>query len=286
MRTDLHDQRRRWPLLAFAGLAGGAAGAALYAALIEPRTLEVRRSRVHVRTLPEEFEGLRIALLSDFHAGRLTPRALLHRATRAAMAEQPHLIALTGDFVDRNPDDLQRAIDAVRGLWAPLGVYAVPGNHDHVHGGLDAWRRALTREAGIRDLTNTHVLLQRDRATFCVAGVDDLEEGTPRLRLPPPADRDFTLLLAHNPEQAERSRRGDDDVDLILSGHTHAGQIRLPAVGPLHRKSEIYDEGLRRRPWTQVYTSRGLGTTFLPVRFNARPEIAVLELTARPRERW
>jgi uncharacterized protein len=285
MITPQIDTRPTWPLLALAGIAGGAAATALYAAVIEPRLLEMRRSRIHVRTLPADLEGLRIALLTDLHTGRLTPRSLIRRAVRKTMEAQPHLIAIAGDFVDRDARDLRRALDLVQDLWAPLGVYAVPGNHDHVHGGLDQWTAAL-QASGIEELTNRYVTVEHGEATICVAGVDDLEEGAPALNLPAPAARDFTLLLAHNPEQAEQSRRHDDDIDLILSGHTHGGQIRLPAIGPVHRKSQIYDQGLRRRPWTQVYTSRGLGTTFLPLRFNARSEVALLELTSQPRPAW
>ncbi|MFP4624005.1 MAG: metallophosphoesterase [Gemmatimonadota bacterium] len=275
-----------WRPLALAGLAGGGVGVGLYAALIEPRRLHVRRTTVHVRSLPPDLDGLRIALLSDFHAGRLTPPSLLRRAVRRTLDEQPHLIALTGDFVDRRADDLDRALEHVADLWAPLGVYAVPGNHDYVHAGLHAWQRALQDHPCIRDVTNRHVLIRHGEAVLCVAGVEDLEQGMPRIDLPAPAERDFTLLLAHNPDQAERTRREADDVDLILSGHTHGGQVRLPPLGALHRKSRIYDHGLRRRPWTQVYTTRGLGTTFLPLRFLAPPEVAILELSRQPRTRW
>lgn len=273
-------------LAGLAGLLGSALGLALYAALVEPRRLEVRRSRVHIRSLPPAFEGLRVALLTDFHVGRTTPASTLRRAVRATLAETPHLIALAGDFVHRDPGDLHRALDGLRALSAPLGVFAVPGNHDRVRLGLPAWRRVLARHPRIHDLTNRHVLIHRGDATLCIAGVDDLEEGSPALRLPPPGDRDVTLLLAHNPDQAERSRRRLDQVDLVLSGHTHGGQIRIPFIGPVRTKSTTYDHGLRRRPWTQVYTSRGLGNTLLPIRFRARPELAVLELTAAPRPSW
>ena len=108
---------------------------------------------------------------------------------------------------------------------------------------------------------------------------------SPELVLPGPEERDFTLLLAHNPDTAERARRGYDAVDLVVSGHTHGGQVRLPGVGAVERKSEYFDAGLQRTPWTQVYTSRGVGSTLLPVRFGARPEVAVLELTGAPRTR-
>jgi uncharacterized protein len=112
--------------------------------------------------------------------------------------------------------------------------------------------------------------------------VDDLGEGTPRMEgLPPPEQRDVTLLLSHNPDQAERARSSCDAVDLVLSGHTHGGQIRLPWLGPVARPNGTpnrFDHGLERRPWTQVYTSRGVGTVHLPVRFFCRPEVAVLRL--------
>jgi predicted MPP superfamily phosphohydrolase len=276
----------RGALLGLAGFAGGAAALGLYATLIEPRRLHVNRATIHVRGLPPDLEGLRIALLSDFHAGRLTPASVIRRAVRETLQQQPHVIALTGDFADRRPEDVQRALEPAADLWAPLGVYAVPGNHDHVFGGIETWRRAMDRHPDLHDLTNRYVLRSVGQATLCIAGVDDLEEGDPRLHLPPPASRDFTLLLAHNPDHAERTRRVDDEVDLVVSGHTHGGQIRVPTVGAIERKSPIYDEGLRRRPWTQVYTSRGIGNTFLPIRFGAPPEVALLELTGGPRERW
>jgi hypothetical protein len=280
------DTTPNWPRLGLAALAGGAAAVGLYAAFFEPRRLDVRRATVHIRSLPADLEGLRIGVLSDFHAGRLTPRSVLGRAVQATLDAQPHLVALAGDLIDRNPEDLDRALDAAAELWAPLGVWAVPGNHDRVKLSLEQWREALAGRGELRDLTNRHVLLQHGEATLCLVGVDDLEEGTPALDLPSPASRDFTILLAHNPDQAERTRRWSDDVDLVLSGHTHGGQVRIPGVGAIYRKSAIYDEGIRRRPWTHVFTSRGIGTTFLPLRFNAVPEVAILELTGEPRERW
>lgn len=266
-----------------AAAAAGAAGAVVaYATLVEPRRVELTQPVIHVRDLNPGLEGLRVALLTDMHAGRLTPNSVIRRAVRKVMEAQPHLIALTGDFADRRRADFAPAFDALRGLWAPLGVYAVPGNHDHA-AGIDGWREQMERHPGITNITNRSVVKELGGARLCVAGVDDLEEGFPELRLPPTADRDLTILLAHQPDQAEQARREMDAVDLVISGHTHGGQVRMPGVGPVERKSEIYDEGLRRRPWTQVYTSRGVGTTLLPLRLGARPEAALLTLTGAPR---
>lgn len=275
--------RRRWAVgLGAFGAAAGALGA--YAVLIEPNLIRLTCPRVHIRDLPPALEGLRIGLLTDLHAGWMTPSARIRRASRLLMREQPHLIALTGDFADRRNDAYDLAFRALRDLWAPLGVYAVPGNHDHI-AGIEGWRQHVRAHPAMQDLTNRYVLRELGGAGICIAGVDDLDEGHPELSLPAPAARDLTILLAHQPDQAERARRRIDSVDLVLAGHTHGGQVRMPAVGAVERKSDIYDEGLRRRPWTQVYTSRGIGTTGLPLRLGAPPEVAVLELTSAPRPR-
>jgi uncharacterized protein len=271
-------------LLAAAGL--GATALAAYAVLIEPRWLQVTRTRVHLRGLPPGLEGLRIALLTDLHAGEGTPLSVIRRACRLAMAERPDLIALTGDLIADGAESFGPALDAVRCLRAPLGVFAVPGNHDHIVG-IGTWHRELAARPWLQDLTNRSVVREVRGARVCVVGVDDYSCGNPSLSsLPPPDERDLTVLLAHDPDQAERARRAYDRVDLVLSGHTHGGQVRLPWMGALRNPAErddLYEEGLRRRPWTQVYVSRGVGTVHLPVRFLCRPEVALLELTRAPR---
>ncbi len=278
---------RRWPWIV-GGIAGAAAATVAYATLVEPRWLERTRPRIHIRRLPRALEGLRIALLTDMHAGSARSLRRVRTAVRLALESRPDLIALAGDFAADDQPDFERIFEALAPLDAPLGVYAVPGNHDY-NVGIARWRQGLRRHPRIRDLTNRAVRLDVAGARLCIAGVDDFYRGTPRLDfLPPPGTRDLTILLAHGPDQAERLRRADDAVDLVLSGHTHGGQVQLPFVGaPVNSAEhpELYEEGLRRRPWTQVYTSRGIGTTGLPIRFLARPEVSILELTGVPRPR-
>ncbi|HEX8692522.1 MAG TPA: metallophosphoesterase [Longimicrobium sp.] len=281
MRTD--ERRLGW---AAAGVAAAGALGAAYAFLVEPRWLQVTRTKIHARGLHPALEGFRVALLTDMHAGAGTPLSVVRRACRAAMDERPHLVALTGDFAADDAPGFRRVLDALACLRAPYGVWAVPGNHDHIVG-IGKWHRDVAAHPVVEDLTNRAVVLDVDGARLCVAGVDDFTEGDPSLdALPPPEERDFTLLLAHDPDQAERARRGYDAVDLVVSGHTHGGQVRLPFVGAVKNpavRDDLYEEGLRRRPWTQVYVSRGVGTVHLPVRFLCRPEVAVLELTGKPR---
>lgn len=271
-------------VLVTGGLA--AAGLLVYAAVVEPRWLQVTRPTIHLRRLPTALEGLRLALLTDLHVGEFTHPSLVRRAVRRVLAERPHLVAITGDLA-ADPRSLRETLIELSELRAPLGVYAVPGNHDHVDVGTAVWHEEVHGHPGIVDLTNRVVIRDVDGARLCIAGVDDYYEGTPHLHaLPPPEERDFTILLAHSPDQAEHCRRRYDAVDLMVSGHTHGGQVQLPFLGaPVSsaERPDLYLEGLRRRPWTQVYTSRGIGTTGVPFRFLSRPEVPVLRLTSAPR---
>lgn len=280
-RSRKESSSRKWLI---AG-AGAAAAVAAYSVWVEPRWLQLRTPKIHIKNLPRELEAFRIGLLTDFHAGTPWHFEVLRRAVRMIMAERPDLIALTGDFASDRSPDFSEVLQSLEGLQARYGVYAVPGNHDYTVG-IEKWREQIGGHPGIHDLTNRSRLLSVGDTEVCVAGVDDFYKGQPHLLLPPAAERAFTLLLAHSPDQAERCRREDDSVDLIVSGHTHAGQVRIPFFGPPVTSADhpdLYDEGLRRRPWTQVYTSRGIGMVHFPIRMFARPEVTVLTLTAAPR---
>ena len=285
MRTAPGMNRK---LVAMAAAAAGAVAA--YAFLIEPRWVQLKREKVHMRGLHPSLEGLKIGLLTDMHATPGRGMAVFRHALAMMAGARPDLVALTGDFIAEEMGTFKPVFEAAASaLRPPLGMFAVPGNHDH-HTGIAQWERELREYPSIRDLTNRSAMLDVGGARLCLAGVDDLAEGRPSLEsLPPVESRDLTILLAHNPDQAERARRAMDRIDLIVSGHTHGGQLRLPLLGPIASSVEhphLYEEGLRRRPWTQVYTSRGLGMVRVPARLLTRPEITVLELTGAPRPKW
>ena len=171
------------------------------------------------------------------------------------------------------------AIAPLAALRAPHGVFAVMGNHDH-------WESApLLREAlaanGIAEWWNAGRWIERggERTWFC--GVDDMWEGRPDLdrALLGVGAEDCAVLLAHNPDFAERFR--DPRVRLMLSGHTHGGQVRLPGIGALIIPSiygRKYEMGLVKGPVCPVYVTRGVGVIFPPVRFRCPPEVALIRL--------
>ncbi|NJN19606.1 MAG: hypothetical protein HC822_26885 [Oscillochloris sp.] len=219
--------------------------------------------------------------MTDLQAGHGTPLSLIRRACRLAMAAQPHLICLTGDFAADDATDLRPILAVLAELDAHLEVYAVPGNHDYKLG-IERWHDQIEDAQTITDLTNAVVLRRFQGTWFCIGGVDSFSKGSPRLDLPGQQQQvGCTLLLAHNLDQAEHLNTLAQSVDLVLAGHTHGGQVRLPFVGALRnpaRHRDIYESGLYHRPATQVYVSRGSGTVHLPIRFLCRPEVAILEL--------
>jgi predicted MPP superfamily phosphohydrolase len=199
-------------------------------------------------------------------------------AAAALAAEAPDLVALTGDFVsyDHAIEELAETLAPLAAAPAPLGMFAVPGNHDYWEG-LPAIRRALA-PLGIEFLMNARRTLRRGGADLVLVGVDDQWNGQPDLAAAlDGAPRDaFTLLLAHCPDMAdEAAERG---VSLQLSGHTHGGHVRLPVLGALclPRHGWRYPAGHEHVGATQVYVSRGIGG--LPLRLGCPPEATIITL--------
>jgi predicted MPP superfamily phosphohydrolase len=249
--------------------------------LAEAASVGVSCRRVAVPRLPEAFAGKTVALLTDLHHGPFNSLDFIRAIVARTNALRPDLIALAGDYIQNDPRPyLRPCFEALGGLAAPLGVYAVPGNHDHYWGSVRETRAAMC-DHGIRDLTNAGCWVEQDGRRLRLAGVDDLWHGGPDLEaaLADTTAADACLLLCHNPDFVETIR--DPRVGLVLSGHLHGGQIRLPGLGAPwipSRYGQKYLAGLVRTEWTQVFVSRGLGTVGLPLRLGSPPEINLLTL--------
>jgi predicted MPP superfamily phosphohydrolase len=252
-------------------------GEAARAALTEPFRLTVEHHQIRLRRLPRELDGFRIVQLSDLHHSPFTSREQIERAIATANSLQPDIVALTGDYVSKERAYAAPCAELLGELRPRHGVFAVLGNHDH-------WTDAalitdLFRAEGITVLINQGMRFEKNGAAFWLAGVDDTMVGLEDLplALAGASEQEFKLLLAHNPIILRKAARAG--VDLVLSGHTHGGQVSLrsdrSASGRPRRRLL---KGLARRGETQIYVTRGLGTVVLPVRFGCPPEVSLLEL--------
>lgn len=278
------------PLLRLAALAA-VIGLALLAWMYSVATRDplVRRANVEMLDWPPGAPPLRVALLSDIHvAGPDMPPSRLARIVEQVNRLRPDLVLLAGDFVsDKDPATRHypaaEGLAPLRRLRASLGTYAVPGNHDHwrdiaeVTGALEA--------AGVRVLRNAAAAVGPLR----LGGVDDHFTGHDDLAATVAAMRGgpgSRVLLTHSPDIAPETPA---DVTLILAGHTHCGQIRLPLIGAVSYESdygERFSCGIRIEGSRRIVTTAGVGTSVLPIRLGAAPDLWLLTLgPAQPRGR-
>src|SRR6476646_1133180 len=238
----------------------------------------VNDERIWLDALPGAFHGLRIVQISDIHHGLFLPKEWLSQAVRQANRLKPDIIALTGDFVTYSKRNIRPAAELLGRLRARYGVFAVLGNHDFR---VDAAAVTSALRGQCIDVLRTrHVSLRFGGETLYLAGVDDYGygadlrgamRGVPRVAA--------TVLLAHNPRVIHLASR--NNVSLVLSGHTHGGQVNLPLLGTVYGRSPErlrYKIGWDRMGMTQIYVSRGIGTIVLPWRLRCPAEITHLEL--------
>ncbi|MEW6263051.1 MAG: metallophosphoesterase [Thermodesulfobacteriota bacterium] len=279
----------RLGLLTFVGLAGGRG-------FFNSRRIEAEEVAVKLERLPPAFDGFKMAQITDIHAGPLVSTEMIRAGVEAVMSRRPDLVVLTGDFVSGatrilwttyggfKNHHLTSCLKELSRLAAPLGVYGVLGNHDF-WSGAEATRKLELglRGLGVRLLRNQTVSLKRDGETLLLAGVDDYWEGSYNLdkvlrEVPASA---CVVLLSHNPDVNEDLDSLGRTVDLMVSGHTHGGQVVLPWLGAPYLPSPFgqkYRAGLVRDGARQTYVSRGLGVFFVPVRLNCPPEVTIITL--------
>jgi predicted MPP superfamily phosphohydrolase len=251
---------------------GGLLAAGLGYCFYEASQIRIRRHTVTLPNLPKIFEGKTLAILTDFHHGPYVGIKFIRESVALANSLKPDIITLLGDFAHKGkdaPEQLPPCIEAMNQLQAPLGVYAVPGNHDMHNGGK--LYQEVVRDSKFDDLTNKSIQVKHEGESLWIAGVDDLWWGTPDLSkaLKEVPDKAAAVLLSHNPDYAED--RPDPRVGLMLSGHTHGGQAYLPGIGAIWTPSKYgqkYVRGLVNGPASQVYISRGLGEAVVPMRLN------------------
>jgi predicted MPP superfamily phosphohydrolase len=256
-----------------------ALAAALGAWSLRQARPRVVRQDIRLAKLPPAFDGFRIAQISDLHVGGRVDRAYVEDVVAQVNALQPDLIAITGDLLDSDLEQVRDALEPLKGLRAGEGVFYVTGNHEYFHG-IGPWLEEVPR-LGLRLLMNERVAIRRGQEAFDLAGVDDFMG-----RSVPGHGPDFeralagreagreSILLAHQPKALpEAVRHG---VGLVLAGHTHAGQM-WPFMH-LVKLDQPYVAGHYTEGPTQLYVNQGTGFWGPPMRLGTRSEITLLTL--------
>lgn len=269
----------KWTL----GAAAVGSGVVGYEGRVDANALTVTTHDVYIKGWPASRAGLRVGQLSDLHCDNAHAVERAERAVRMLLAQKPDVVFLTGDYITYRPARWAApTVEAVRPLTqVPLGCCAVLGNHDWWCGGGLLLARKL-RQAGITVLRNQSVPLPGGEGVW-VVGLDDRcvnKQDAETALAGVPADA-CKLLLIHEPDYADESPSG---FALQLSGHSHAGQIRLPGLPPLHcpRYGQRYPEGLQQGPHHPVYTTRGVGMVGPQIRLFCPPEVTLLRVFPKP----
>jgi uncharacterized protein len=259
---------------------------ALYAGEIARHELSVEEHTIQLARLPDAFRGMRIVQISDFHYAEFTEAFFLERMVREVNRLKPDLVALTGDFISFGPMPHsfgRRCVPACAAILSAIECplrYAVMGNHDCTIG--QQYVIEPLREHGIPTLDNTAVALERDGQRLWLAGLGSAYFGRarPERAIPKAAvsGNEPVIVLAHEPDILPNVARYN--ADLMLAGHTHGGQVRIPFLPPMHLPEfgRRYIEGMYRQGATQLYVNRGIGSVGVPLRLNCPPEITVLTL--------
>lgn len=229
--------------------------------------------------IPEGFDGKRIVFISDIHHGSLFSRRRVAGVIDEINRLHPDIILLGGDYVERGRKHIEPVVEELKRLSAPLGVFAVRGNHDNRR--HEALTVAAFARAGIPLLDNKATWVSAGADRIKIGGVGDLHTDTQNI-LPTVAEvssDDFVILLSHNPDYVEYLPA--NKVDLMLSGHTHGGQVTLFGLwAPLVnvKSGNRLRTGVIKTDKTTLIVSNGIGTTAPPLRFFARPQINVITL--------
>jgi uncharacterized protein len=251
---------------------GGVAGTGAYGFFYGRHEFSITRAALPIVDLPPALIGLRIGLITDVHRSFFVSHEDVAHAVAALNAAKPDLIVLGGDYVTYGDRQyVGPAAEALAPLTAPHGVFGILGNHDDDHD-----MPAALGKNGVQMLKDARTRLTIRNESIDIVGIRYWTKRQIDIAALTRDTAPMTMLLAHDPRRlTEASALG---VPLVLSGHTHGGQVVLPVVGAIAAQKFPVVEGIGRRDRTTLFVSRGVGTIYVPVRINCPPEVAVLTL--------
>lgn len=247
--------------------------------LIEPYWIEEKTTIFESSEVPENFQNLKIVFVSDIHSGPFISQKRIAGFVEQINAQNPDIVVLGGDFIEDEPEYITPCFEELKKLKAKMGIYAVIGNHDAIKSYNKTYK--AIKEAGITPIENDARWIEIDGQKIKLGGVtwSDIETPNVEPTTKDASQNDFVILASHVPDFAEELQT--DKVDLMLSGHTHGGQVTLFGLFAPYIPSDYgqkYRTGIIKTDKTTVLVSNGLGTSFLPIRFFARPQINIIIL--------
>lgn len=268
---------RRAVLRLATGVAAGlVVGEVAFGGFYERYHLGVTRADVACRALPPDLDGLRIGLITDTHYSAYTSLPFIEHAVDLLQREVPDMVVLGGDYVTgRNRRYITDAASPFARLAAPYGVFGVLGNHDDA---VDVPR--VLRRAGVTVLNDARLRVSVRGRTIDLIGLDYWTRRHAAISRLARGRAPFTIMLAHDPRRLYEASALN--IPLVLSGHTHGGQVSLPVVGALAARKYPVAAGVGRFGQTSLFVSRGVGTVLLPCRIDCPPEVAVVTLRRLP----
>lgn len=269
----------------FLTVLGLGSGGYFYANRIEPNLLDINYQQMQHPFIPRSFDGIKIVQFSDTHLGFQYNLNQFEKLVKKINNLKPDLIFFTGDLIDEpnKYPEINQLVPILQQLKAPLGQYCIFGNHDHGGYGSDIYRNIMETSNFTVLLNESKPIKLKNGSKIYLIGIDDAMLGQPDLKLAlnQVPNNMFKLLLSHAPDLAETAVQYQ--IHWQLSGHSHGGQVKIPFVGALVTPpfARVYTEGLytigESSPLT-LYVNRGIGTTRLPFRFMARPELTIFTL--------
>lgn len=259
----------------------------LYAFHFEPTSLSITRTDIKNPNIPKGFQGVKIVQFSDTHFGPDFSHKQQKMLVEQINELRPDIVVFTGDLIDNFAEygfERKETQAILSQIHAPLGKYAVFGNHDRGGGGGYLYKQYM-EGAGFTVLVNETKKIRANNGDYItISGLDDFLLGKPKVQqtLQKLQEKDFNILLVHEPDTVEKVLAYP--VDVQLSGHSHGGQVQLPFIGPIitTKLAERYIEGLYslqgKTKSLQLYVNRGIGTTRMPLRFLSKPELSVFSL--------
>ncbi len=241
-----------------------------------------------INGLPRQFEGLRIVQISDIHSGSFGSTKPMQEVRRIIQDLHPDIILITGDYVNFNPKELASTFPDLSKLSAPLGVFGSMGNHDHymTHDEHEVLKKGI-RDAGIQLLINSNTVIHVDGGALNIAAIDNVGLGQKFGRIDEALQglnaSNPTILMAHDPTFWDKHVRGQLPIDVMLSGHTHGGQVGVHIMGEdLSFARMVYKQwaGMYYDRDQILYVNRGIGMVGPPIRLAIEPEITLFTLTS------